>query len=70
MIASVDHNNTEVLHMKLTDELQKKIEEASGDETMTILNETKKKAKEAGILLDEEELAQVAGGRSPIRISS
>ena len=49
--------------MKLTDELQNKLGNAkSEDEVKKILGETKKNVEEAGLILDDAELDQVAGG--------
>ena len=49
--------------MKLTDELQNKIGNAkSEDEVKKILGETKQNVEEAGVILDDAELDQVAGG--------
>ena len=49
--------------MKLTDELQNKIGNAkSEDEVKKILGETKKNVEDAGVILDDAELDQVAGG--------
>ncbi len=50
--------------MKLTDELKKKIDDAkSEEEVKAILGDIKNGAEEAGILLEEEELDKVAGGK-------
>ena len=49
--------------MKLTDDLKKKLETAqSKEEAEAILAEAKKAAGDAGVILDDEELDQVAGG--------
>lgn len=49
--------------MKLTNELKKKIENASSaEEVKTILNNIKSDAEEAGIILDDEDLDKIAGG--------
>ena len=49
--------------MKLTDDLKKKLERAqSKEETELILAETKKGVENAGVILDDAELDQVAGG--------
>ncbi len=49
--------------MKLTDELQNKIGNAkSEDEVKKILGETKQNVEDAGVILDDAELDQVAGG--------
>ena len=49
--------------MKLTDELQNKIGNAkSEDEVKKILGETKKNVEDAGVILDDADLDQVAGG--------
>ena len=49
--------------MKLTDELQNKIGNAkSEDEVKKLLGETKKNVEDAGVILDDAELDQVAGG--------
>ena len=50
--------------MKLTDELQNKLgNEKSEDEVKKILGETKQNVEEAGVVLDDAEIDQVAGGR-------
>ena len=50
--------------MKLTDELQNKLGNAkSEDEVKKILGETKQNVEDAGVILDDEELDQVAGGK-------
>ena len=49
--------------MKLTDDLKKKLETAqSKEEVEAILAEAKKAAEDAGILIDDAEMDQVAGG--------
>ncbi len=49
--------------MKPTDKLQNKLENAkSEDEVKKILGETKQNVEEAGVVLDDAELDQVAGG--------
>lgn len=49
--------------MKLTDDLKKKLERAqSKEETELIFAETKKGVENAGVILDDAELDQVAGG--------
>ena len=49
--------------MKLTNELKKKIENASSaEEVKTILNNIKSEAEKAGIILDDEDLDKIAGG--------
>ena len=54
--------------MKLTDELQNKIGNAkSEDEVKKILGETKQNVEEAGVILDDAELDQVAGGNISIK---
>ena len=56
--------------MKLTDDLKKKLETAqSKEEVEAILAEAKKAAEDAGILIDDAELDQVAGGGTAINIS-
>ena len=51
--------------MRLTVELKKKIDNAaSEEEAKAILDDVKNRAKDAGIILDEEELDQAAGGGS------
>ena len=51
--------------MKLTDELKKKIDNASSEEEVkAILGDVKDGAKDAGIILDDEELDKVAAGGS------
>ena len=49
--------------MKLTDDLKKKLEAAqSKEEVEAILAEAKKAAEDAGVIHDDEDLDQVAGG--------
>ncbi len=48
--------------MKLTDELKGKLENASEEETRKILEATKKNVEDAGVILDDAELDQAAGG--------
>ncbi len=48
--------------MKLTDELKGKLENASEEEAKKILEETKKDVEDAGVILDDEDLDQIAGG--------
>ena len=48
--------------MKLTEDLKKKMGGASEEEVKTILAETKKNVENAGIILDDAELDQVAAG--------
>ena len=49
--------------MEFTDNLKGKLEEAKNEEEVkNILEETKKKVKDAGIVLDDTELNKVAGG--------
>ena len=49
--------------MKLSDDLKKKLEAAqSKEEAEAILAEAKKAAEEAGMILSDTELDQVAGG--------
>ena len=50
------------ISMKLTEELKGKLENASEDEVKKILEETKKEVEEAGVILDDAELDQAAGG--------
>lgn len=51
--------------MKLTDELKKKIDTATSEkEVKDILENVKDGAENAGLILDDEELDKVAGGRS------
>ena len=53
--------------MKLTDDLKNKIDGAkSNEEVKEILGETKKNVEDAGIILDDAEMDQVAGGYSSI----
>ena len=50
--------------MKLTEDLKNKIDGAkSEEEVKEILGETKKNVEDAGVILDDAELDQVAGGR-------
>ena len=54
--------------MKLTDELKGKLESAtSQEEAATLLNNARKGAEAAGIILDDADLEQVSGGISGIR---
>ena len=49
--------------MKLTDKIKEKIDNAkSEEEAKTILESVKDGAEEAGVILDDEDLDQVAGG--------
>ena len=49
--------------MKLTDELRKKIDNATSDEEVkTILGDARDGVEEVGIILNDEELDQVSGG--------
>ena len=49
--------------MKLSDDLKKKLESAqTKEEAEAIIAEIKKAAEDAGIIIDEAELDQVAGG--------
>ena len=49
--------------MKLTEKLKNKIDGAKSEqEVKTILAETKQNVEEAGVILDDAELDQVAGG--------
>lgn len=49
--------------MKLTEELKGKLENAaSSEEAKKILDETKKNIEGEGVILDDEDLDQVAGG--------
>ena len=48
--------------MKLTEELKGKLENASEEETRKILEATKKNVEDAGVILDDAELDQAAGG--------
>lgn len=53
----------EISGMKLTDELKKKIDNASSEEEVkAILSDVKDGAKDAGIIFDDEELDKVAAG--------
>ena len=50
--------------MKLTEDLKNKIDGAkSEEEVKEILGETKKNVEDAGVILDDTELDQAAGGR-------
>ena len=50
--------------MKLTDSLIVKLKEAENEEmAMKILKETKMNVEKAGIVLDDEDLEKVAGGK-------
>ena len=52
--------------MKLTDQIKEKIDNAqSKEEVKTILDNVKDGAEEAGVILDDDELDQVAGGEAP-----
>ncbi len=49
--------------MKITESLKAKLDNAaSNEEVKKILDETKKGVEDAGIILDEAELNEVAGG--------
>ncbi len=49
--------------MEFTNDLKKKLEGAQNkDEAQAIIDETKKGAEEAGIILDDEDLDKAAGG--------
>lgn len=48
--------------MKLTEELKGKLENASEEEIRKILEATKKNVEDAGVILDDAELDQAAGG--------
>ncbi len=49
--------------MKITDELKEKLEGAKNEEeAKKIIEETKKNAEEAGVVLDDSELDKAAGG--------
>ena len=49
--------------MELTDKIKEKIENAkSEEEVKTILDDVKGGVEDAGVILDDEELDQVAGG--------
>ena len=48
--------------MRLTEELKGKLENASEEETRKILEATKKNVEDAGVILDDAELDQAAGG--------
>ena len=53
--------------MKPTEELKNKLEAAqSKEEAEAILAEAKKAAENAGVILDDEDLDQVAGGSTTI----
>ena len=55
--------------MKLTNELKGKLENAkSKEEAKKIIDETKKDVEEAGIILDDADLDQVAGGGGEIAL--
>ena len=50
--------------MELTNELKGKLENAkTEEETKKIIDETKKDVENAGIILNDEDLDKVAGGR-------
>ena len=50
--------------MKFTEDLKKKLgEEGSEEEVKSILAETKQNVEDAGVILNDAELNQVAGGR-------
>ena len=56
----------EMQSMKLSDDLKKKLEAAqSKEEAEAILAEAKKAAEDAGVILDDAEMDQVAGGMGP-----
>lgn len=49
--------------MKLTEELKEKLENAANEEdAKKILSDAQKDVEDAGVILDDEELNQVAGG--------
>ena len=53
--------------MKPTEELKNRLEAAqSKEEAEAILAEAKKAAENAGVILDDEDMDQVAGGGTPI----
>ena len=53
--------------MRLTDRVKDKIDNAkSEEEVKTILENVKGGAKEAGLILDDEDLDKVAGGNSTL----
>ncbi len=55
--------------MKFTDDLKGKLQEAkSEEETQKIIEETKKGVEEAGVVLDDSELDEAAGGLSFWRV--
>ncbi|MCR5098977.1 MAG: hypothetical protein K6B14_08515 [Lachnospiraceae bacterium] len=55
--------------MKLTDELKGKLEGATPEEAKKNLGEAKKNVEDAGVILDDAELDQAAGGGGdPIKI--
>ena len=48
--------------MKLTENLQNKLNNATAEEAKAILAETKQNVEDAGIVLEDSELDEVAGG--------
>ena len=53
--------------MKLTDQIKEKIDNAkSEEEVKTILTETKQNVEDAGVILDDADLDQAAGGVSRV----
>ncbi len=50
--------------MKLTEQIKEKIDNAqSEEEVKTILESVKDGAEEAGVILDDEDLDKIAGGK-------
>ena len=49
--------------MKLTDQIKEKIDNAKSEEVKTILENVKEGAEDAGLILDDEDLDRVSGGR-------
>ena len=57
--------------MKLTEKLKNKIDGAKSEqEVKTILAETKQNVEDAGVILDDAELDQVAGGSAYKAVNS
>ena len=57
--------------MKITEKLKAKLDNAASDEDVKkILAETKKGVEDAGIILDDAELNEAAGGNIDLRLNS
>ena len=57
--------------MKITEKLKAKLDNAaSAEEAEKILAETKKGVEDAGVILDDAELNEAAGGKTDLRLNS